>query len=81
MITAFRLPLFNFLDNAFDFQYQISYKFKHAAHTILFALDLQLKTHLNPKLNHFTASSYERIYDAERAWAEHQERMKEIERR
>jgi len=26
-------------------------------------------------------SSYDRIYDAERAWAEHQERMKEIERR
>jgi len=26
-------------------------------------------------------SSYDRAYDAERAWAEHQERMKEIERR
>jgi hypothetical protein len=26
-------------------------------------------------------SSYDKVYDAERAWAEHQERMKEIERR
>lgn len=27
------------------------------------------------------AGSYDHVYDAERAWAEHQQRMKEIERR
>lgn len=36
---------------------------------------------LNHAINLFSAGEYSHVYDAERAWHEHQQRMKEIERR